>query len=187
MAEQHIPGLALILQSGERRLYEGYHGFANLEHRVPVTSESVFEIASVTKLFTTQIILQMAQRGQLDLDSTLIDHLPEIIPTAWSAVTVRHVLTHQSGIPDYTNPPEYWALTRRNKTHTEVLALVNDKPLKFTPGTRNSYDNTGFYLLGLLIETICAEPYADVLQRVIFKRSFGNSSGGQVSPLQDIL
>ena len=169
MVEQHIPGLALIVQAGETRLYEGYHGFANLEHRVPVISETVFEIASVTKLFTTQIILSLVQGGQLDLDSRLIDHLPEFIPTAWAVVTVRHVLTHQSGIPDYTNPPEYWALTRRDKTHAEVLALVNEQPLKFTPGSRNSYDNTGFYLLGLLIESICGESYADVLGRVIFK------------------
>ena len=84
MVEQHIPGLALIVQAGETRLYEGYHGFANLEHRVPVISETVFEIASVTKLFTTQIILSLVQGGQLDLDSRLIDHLPEFIPTAWA-------------------------------------------------------------------------------------------------------
>jgi len=159
MAEQNIPGVALIVESETTRLYEGYHGFANLEHRVPVMPETVFELASVTKLFTTQLILHLVQGGQLDLDARLIDHLPEFVPTAWAAVTVRHVLSHQSGIPDYTSPPEYWTLTRRDKTHAEVLALVNTLPLKFTPCTRNSYDNTGFYLLGLLIESFCGQPY----------------------------
>ncbi|MBC8098799.1 MAG: beta-lactamase family protein, partial [Armatimonadetes bacterium] len=164
---QHIPGVALAIQQRDKLIYAGYHGFANLEHRVPVTPDTAFEIASVTKLFTAQAVLHLVQTGRLTLDTRLADVLPDL-PSAWNMVTVKHCLSHQSGIPSYTEAPNYWQLAGRDKTHAEVLALVDALPLKFTPGDRYAYDNTGFYLLGLLIERITGEPYADYLQRVIF-------------------
>ncbi|MBC8098644.1 MAG: beta-lactamase family protein [Armatimonadetes bacterium] len=167
MSAQHIPGVALAIQQGDKLVYAGYHGFANLEHRVPVTADTVFEIASVTKLFTAQAVLQLVQTGRLTLDTRLADVLPDL-PSAWHMVTVKHCLTHQSGIPNYTASTTYWDTMRHDKTHREVLALVDALPLNFTPGDRHAYDNTGFYLLGLLIERISGERYGAHLQRVIF-------------------
>lgn len=167
--EQHIPGLALIVQRGANDvLVELYHGMADVEHAVPVTADTLFEIASVTKLFTAQAVLKLAQEGRFRLDDPIRTYLDQL-PPAWQAVTIRHCLSHQSGIPSYTDPPEYWQQTRRDKTHVEVLDLVRDKPLMFTPGARYHYDNTGYYLLGLLIEVVSGEAYADHLKRVIFQ------------------
>jgi CubicO group peptidase (beta-lactamase class C family) len=167
--EQHIPGLSLIVQRGAQdTLVELYHGMANLEHKVPVTADTLFEIASVTKLFTAQAVLKLAQDGRIRLDNP-ISHYLDQLPAAWQPVTIRHCLAHQSGLPSYTDPDAYWSQTRRDKTHVEVLDLVREKPLMFAPGGRYHYDNTGFYLLGLLIETVSGESYADYVARVIFK------------------
>jgi D-alanyl-D-alanine carboxypeptidase len=163
----HIPGLALAVQQHHTVIHAGYYGYANLEHRVPVTQDTVFEIASVTKLFTTQAILYLVQHNRLTLDDKLADHLANL-PDAWQAITVRHCLTHQSGLPSYTSGDAYWQRTREDKTHDEILALVRDLPLRFEPGTHHAYDNTGFYLLGLVIEAVSGEPYADFLKRIIF-------------------
>ena len=167
MAEQRIPGLAIGVQRGGEMLYEGYHGFANFEHRVPIIPETVFEIASVTKLFTAQTILHFAQHGRLSLDGLLTQHLPDL-PDTWGGVTIRHCLMHQSGIPNYTSQEGYWSLTRRDKIHAEILALVDPLPVSFQPGERYGYDNTGFYLLGMVIEAVSGESYGDTLKRVIF-------------------
>jgi CubicO group peptidase (beta-lactamase class C family) len=165
--EQRIPGLAIAVQRGGDLLYEGYHGFANLEHRVPVIPETVFEIASVTKLFTAQTILHFAQHGRLNLDDLLTQHLTGL-PDSWGGVTIRHCLMHQSGIPNYTSQDTYWTLTRRDKTHAEILALVDQLPLSFQAGERYAYDNTGYYLLGMVIEAISGKKYGDTLKHVIF-------------------
>jgi len=167
MAERNIPGLAIRIERAGRLLYEGAHGHANLEHRVALTPDSVFEIASITKLFTTQLVLDLVMRGLLTLDTGLAEVLPDL-PTAWAGVTVRHCLMHQSGLPSYTDTDAYWTLTRRDKSHAEVIDLVRDKLLMFKPRTQYHYDNTGFYLLGTLIERISGAPYADVLAERIF-------------------
>jgi CubicO group peptidase (beta-lactamase class C family) len=166
---RRIPGLAVRIAHAQQTVYSGDFGLADLENQHPIHPGSVFEIASVTKLFTAQLVMALAQSRRLSLDDRLIDHLPDHVPTAWAAVTIRHVLAHQSGLPSYTAPDAYWAQTVRDKTHDEVLALVNSQPLMFDPGARYHYDNTGFYLLGLLIEALYAQPYADVLARVIFQ------------------
>jgi CubicO group peptidase (beta-lactamase class C family) len=168
MTAQHIPALSVRVLRGSEVLESHDLGLIDLEHQTPNTPAAVFEIASVTKLFTTQVVLRLAQDGALDLDAPLIGALPDLVPSAWQAVTARHVLMHQSGLPSYTEPAAYWATTQHDKTPAEVLALVADQPLRFEPTTRYAYDNTGFYLLGLLIERVTGQTYADQLQRVIF-------------------
>jgi D-alanyl-D-alanine carboxypeptidase len=166
MAQQHVPGLALGIQRGEERL-AWYRGCANLEHGVAVSEKTVFEIASVTKLFTAQAVLILAQAGQIKLDDPLATYLT--LPDTWQAITVRHALAHQSGSPSYTDVSRYWDMTREAKLHSQVLDLVRELPLTFAPGSRHAYDNTGFYLLGLLIETISGQPYGDCLRTRIFE------------------
>lgn len=167
MDAQHIAGLAIAIKQGDDILVASYTGYANLEHQVPVTAETVFEIASVTKLFTAQAILLLAQEGQLNLSDRLSQHLPDI-PPAWQDVTIKHCLTHQSGIPSYTNIERYWEITRDDKSHDALLALVREMPLTFASGTRQAYDNTGFYLLGLVIGQVSGETYGTFLKDRIF-------------------
>jgi D-alanyl-D-alanine carboxypeptidase len=166
MIDQHIPGLALGVQHGTAQL-AWYEGCSNLEHGVSVTEKTVFEIASVTKLFTAQAVLLLAQTARISLDDPLAKYLA--LPDAWQAVTIRHVLAHQSGIPSYTDVSHYWNITREAKSHSQLLNLVRDLPLAFASGSRHAYDNTGYYLLGLLIEAVSGQAYGDYLRTRIFE------------------
>jgi len=167
MREQHIPGLAVAILQGNKRIYEGYHGVANIEARSKVTPETRFEIASLTKMFTAQVILRLVQEEHLHLDDSLVLYLPDL-PDHWQPVTIRHCLSHQSGIRSYTAIDDYWTQTKHDKTHAEVINFVRELPLDFTPGHKHAYDNTGYYILGMLIERITERSFADILQAIIF-------------------
>src|SRR5689334_8491817 len=135
MTERHIPGLAIAIQQRGKMLHEGYYGLANLEHQVPVSKQTVFEIASVTKVFTAQAILRLIQDGQIKLDDPLTKYVDNL-PASWHAITVENCLRHQSGIPNYTAQDRYWELQRVDKSPQQVLDLVRDLPLNFAPGSR---------------------------------------------------
>ena len=169
MHDQHIPGLSFVIEQEGTIIQEEYYGYANLEHRVPLHDQTVFEIASVTKLFTAQAILYLIQNNQLQLDDTLGQYLLQI-PEQWKTISIQHCLTHQSGIPNYTNITPFWDMTRKDKTYDEVLGLVADHPLKFEAGQRYAYDNTGYYLLGMVIEAVSQQSYGDFLKESIFTR-----------------
>lgn len=166
MQEQQIPGLALAVLHGDTTLYEGYHGLVNLEHTTPVTAETVWELASITKPFTAQAILLLAEEHLLELDAPLSTYLTDL-PAAWQPITLRHCLAHQSGIPSYTAADAYWQRSRDDKTHAEVLDMVRDQPLNFAPGQRHSYDNTGYYLLGMVLEAVTGQSYGEVIRERI--------------------
>jgi CubicO group peptidase (beta-lactamase class C family) len=166
--EQRIPGLAVGIQAKEQVVFEQYYGDANLEHHAPVSSETVFEIASVSKLFTAQAIMVLAEQGKLQLDDPIANYIKDL-PVAWQSVTIRHCLAHQSGLPGYTDVKEYWQRTRHSKSHEKVIDLVRHLPLTFPSGTSYAYDNTGFYLLGMVIEAVTKHSYGDYLAEIIFK------------------
>lgn len=168
MQAHNIPGLAIAIAKEGNFVAEYYLGHANLEHRVAVTAQTVFEIASITKLFTAQAILYLAQEKLLSLDDPLHQYVPDI-PQAWHPVTIKHCLMHQSGIASYTEVDAYWQQTKRDKSLAEVIDLVRHLPLRFSPGRRVAYDNTGFYLLGRVIEAVSAMTYGDFLKRRIFE------------------
>ncbi|PJF28176.1 MAG: serine hydrolase [Phototrophicales bacterium] len=168
MEQQQIPGMALAVHRGTETLLEAYRGWADLELSSPVNADTIFEIASVTKLFTAQAVLVLMERGQLMIDHPLADYMSGI-PDAWRSVTIRHILAHQSGIPSYTDAPTYWSLAGKDKTFDEVIDLVRDLPLRFQPGARYAYDNTGYYLLGRLIEKVSGNPYGTWLNQTIFE------------------
>lgn len=167
MKRQPIAGLALGLFQDDEPIFNRGYGFANLEHQVPVTPDTVFSIASVTKLFTGTAVFQLIEQGKLNLTDPIGDYLPNL-PEAWRPIQLHHLLAHQSGIKSYTEVPDYWEMTRLDKSHEQVLALVADLQLQFAPGERYAYDNTGYYLLGLLIEAVSERPYGDFLQEHIF-------------------
>lgn len=167
MLERHIPGLALMIsRGGVPEVARGY-GLANVELSVPATADTVFEIASITKLFTAQAVLQLVEEGRVGLDASAREYLPQL-PIAWESATVRHILSHLSGIPNYTDVPEYWDSTRLDVSRERILGLVIDKPLQFPAGSNWSYSNTGYYLLGMLIEAVSGQTYGDFLWDRIF-------------------
>ena len=167
LKEQEIPGLALaVVRDGKVAKAKGY-GLADVELNVPATERSVFQWASVTKQFTATAIMLLAQDGKLKLDDPISRHYTNA-PVAWSNVTVRHLLTHTSGIKGYTELPNFFGTVRKDYEPDEIIGLVSDRALDFAPGEKWAYSNTGYYLLGLVIEKASAQTYGDFLAARIF-------------------
>jgi D-alanyl-D-alanine carboxypeptidase len=147
MNRRQIPGLSLaVVKNGSVRKIQGY-GFANLELKVPTSSETVYQLASITKCFTATAVMQLVDNGKLALDAPISLCLPGM-PKTWSEITVKHLLTHTSDIKNYTELPVIAENPQKQFTNDEMLALVTDMPLEFRPGERYGYSNSGYYLLG---------------------------------------
>jgi D-alanyl-D-alanine carboxypeptidase len=169
LAQQGAGVSVAVEQDGHIVLAKGY-GLADMEDRVPATAQTVYPIASVTKQFTAAAIMQLVEQGRLHLNDSLAKVLPEL---AWRDerarhVTVRELLTHTSGIPGYTSLPGFRRLDAHPQSHASILALITGQPLKFAPGTHAGYSNSGYYLLGLIIERRSGLTYAQYLQRRLF-------------------
>jgi CubicO group peptidase (beta-lactamase class C family) len=159
-----IPGLSLaICRDGHVVKARGF-GLANVELDVPVKPETVFQSGSVGKQFTAMAVLMLVEEGKLGLDDPLPKHFPNS-PSAWKDITVRHLLTHTSGIPDW----EYKELDyRRDYTEDQLVKVAQKLTLDFAPGTRWSYSNTGYVLLGVLIRKASGIFYGDFLKERVF-------------------
>ena len=163
---QHIPGLSLaIVRSGRVMKLRGY-GLADVERRVPASTETVYEIGSLTKQFTSMAVMLLREQGRLALDDPLGKFLTAGIPEIWKPVTLKQLLSHTAGVPDYEEVMGYDSY-RNPMTPEQVFAFVASKPLDFPSGTRWKYSNTGYFLLTLVIEKISGESYADFVTRNI--------------------
>ncbi len=168
MKRFHVPGLALaVVKDGQVILAKGY-GRASLELDVPATPQTVFEIGSITKQFTATAIMMLVEEGKVKLDEKITAYLSGL-PEAWANVTVRHLLTHTSGIKSYTSVTDFITLCRNDHTPEEIIRMVAAEPLEFPPGEKWSYSNTGYYLLGLIVEKASGTSYWEFLDRHIFK------------------
>ena len=168
MRDLHVPGLSLaVVREGKVVKARGY-GLASLELNRPVTEDTVFEIGSMTKQFTAAALLMLVEDGRVALDAPLSKYLPNT-PPAWDGITVRHLLTHSSGIPDYLGVEGLPDLSRRGLTHREIATVFFEKlSLEFTPGATWAYSNTGYLLLGNVIEAVSGQAYFDFLKERIF-------------------
>ena len=162
------PGAVVLVKRGDKVLLRKGYGLANLELGVPLQPESVFEIGSITKQFTAAGILLLAERGRLRLDDEITRYLPDF-PTHGKKITIQHLLTHTSGIADYTHLPEWAAHMREDLAPSAIVALIKDKPLDFAPGERWAYDNSGYFLLGMVIEKAGGKSYAQFMMDEIFR------------------
>lgn len=135
---------------------------------MPATEATVYQWASVTKQFTGAAIQLLAHDEKLKVDH-LLRRYYEIAPKAWSNVTIRHLLTHTSGIKSYTSIPEFRATPRKDFRGEEVIDFIRDFPLEFEPGERQNYSNTGYYLLGYVIEKVSGLNYGEFLDTRIFR------------------
>ena len=168
METRKIPGLSLaVVQNGKVVKIKGY-GLANVETETPATPQTVYQLASVTKQFTATAIMMLAEDGKLSIDDSIGKHLDNL-PTAWSSVTVKHLLNHISGIKSYTDLPDIMTQFRKDVTPKEIIKLAGDSPMDFAPGEKWHYNNTGFFLLGLIIEKVSGKPYGEFLQERIFQ------------------
>lgn len=157
------PGAAVLLAKDGQTLYRWAIGLANLELSVPLAPEMIFRIAALTKPFTAQAVLMLAEAGQLAVTDSVAKYLPECANLA--AITLEHLLTHTSGLVDYTTLPEWWAVHRQDLSVAELLALFTGRPLESAPGARWAYNDSGYILLGAVIEAVAGQTYAQFIEQ----------------------
>jgi CubicO group peptidase (beta-lactamase class C family) len=169
---EKVPGVAIgIFQHGEIVMAKGY-GYANIELQAPVSAETMFQSASVGKQFTAVAVMLQVQDGKLELDESIRAWFPDA-PASWQAITVRNLLNHTSGIPDYSFEPLEGggeALDQRHDYSEDELRLnIYTLPLQFAPGSKYQYSNSGYALLGFLVRRVSGQFYGDVLAKRVFE------------------
>jgi CubicO group peptidase (beta-lactamase class C family) len=167
VADKQFMGAVLVARGNDILLDKGY-GFANLEWNIPDSPKTKFRLGSITKQFTSASILLLEERGKLGVNDSVKKYMPDA-PAAWDKITIFNLLTHTSGIPSFTSFPDYAKLEPFSATPAELVTRFRDKPLDFQPGEKWSYSNSGYVLLGYLIEKISGESYAQFVQDNIFK------------------
>lgn len=164
-ARFRIPGLSIAVLRGNSVMLARGYGYANVELKAPASDSTVYQSGSVSKQFTAAGIVMLSEQGRLSLDDPITRFLPEGAPS-WQRVTVRHLLTHTSGIPNYDEDSLDW---RRDYTEDEIVRLAASEPLDFSPGDRWSYSGTGYVLLGIIIHRVTGKFYGDFLRDHLFK------------------
>jgi CubicO group peptidase (beta-lactamase class C family) len=182
MRQRHIPGLSLaIVKDGKVVKARGY-GFANLEHKVPATANTVYYLGSIGKQFTATGIMMLVQKGKVNLDEKVSHYLPGL-PAAWADVRVRNLLNHTAGIPDYMSAPGLvWKL---DYSYEQIIDLAANRPPHFAPGQAWRYVNTSYLLLDRIIQTISGQSWDALLTQEVFRplrmTSTRRSSRGVIS------
>ncbi len=159
-------GSVLVSQQGKILLSKGY-GSANLEWEIPNSPTTKFRLGSITKQFTAASILLLEERGKLKVEDPVKKYMADA-PAAWDKITIFHLLTHTSGIPSFTSFPDYRSTEAAPTTPESLVARFRDKPLEFQPGEKWNYSNSGYALLGYLIEKISGQSYSEFVQQNIF-------------------
>jgi len=164
--QKRFIGSVLVARDGKIVFSKGY-GMANVELDVPNAPETRFRLGSITKQFTAAAILLLQERGKLNVTDPICKYF-DPCPSAWSEVTIHHLLSHTGGVPNFTSFPDYMPKMMLPVTTTEMIARFKDKPLDFKPGEKWSYSNSGYFLLGAIIEKAAGESYESLLQKNIF-------------------
>jgi len=164
-----VAGASLVVAERGRTIVAKSFGMADLELDVPMPDDASFEIGSITKQFTAASILLLKERGKLALDDEVTKSLPDY-PTHGQRITIRHLLTHTSGIKGYTEMKEFGDIMPLRKPADTLVKMFSEQPLDFAPGEAMVYNNSAYFLLGLIIEKLSGEPYADFVKANIFDK-----------------
>jgi D-alanyl-D-alanine carboxypeptidase len=158
-----VAGMAVAVSSGGRQVFGRGYGVLRVEDGAPVTDSTVFRIGSIAKQMTAGAIMRLEEEGRLSLSDPVGRYLVHA-PAHWEAATIRHLLTHTSGIPSYTDLDEFWAVATEHLPAERRIGMVRDLPLSFEPGSRWAYSNTGYLLLGEILERVDGRPYGRYVQ-----------------------
>jgi CubicO group peptidase (beta-lactamase class C family) len=184
LSTNNFSGTVLVAQGDKIVLTKGY-GRANVEHNVGNSPATVFQIASVSKPFTAAAVMLLSEQGKVDLKAPLTTILPDFPGAA--KLTLHHLLTHTSGIPNINDFDDYDEIQRRPHTPEQLVAYFKDKPLEFQPGARYGYSNSNYNLLALIIEKVSGQDYGSFLANQIFNklslaRTGHHGSAAQIIP-----
>ncbi len=156
-------GSVLVAEKGEVIYQKGF-GYANAELKVPNAPETKFRLGSITKQFTALLMMQLAAEGKVKLDGRLSDYVPEYPKATAERITIHQLLTHQSGIPNYTTPEFFAKRSREYYSPIDLAKVFWDRPLDFEPGAKFSYSNSGYHVLGIVIEKLTGKTYEQALR-----------------------
>lgn len=189
MARQHIPGMAVgIFRSGKIVVAKGY-GLSNVELNVAVKPATIFQSGSVGKQFTATAIMMLVEEGKIGLGDSLPKYFPGA-PPSWLGITVRQLLSHTSGLTDYTSEsvtkPGGQISYRDDYTEAQLVSIIETLPIEFAPGDKWEYCNTNYVLLGAIIRKVTGQFYGDFLQERVF-RPLGMTSTRIISERDIIL
>ena len=166
--KRQFNGSALVAEKGNVILKKGY-GMANMEWQIPNTPDTKFRLGSITKQFTSMVIMQLASEGKISLDQKITTYLPDYRKDTGDKITVRNLLSHTSGIPSYTSLPGFFENQSRDPyAVADFVKKYTSGDLEFEPGSKFSYDNSGYFLLGAIIERVTGKTYEDALRERIF-------------------
>jgi len=165
---QHAPGAVALVAKNGKIIYEKSFGLANLELNVPMSTRHVFRIGSNTKQFTATAILKLAEENKLSLQDDIARFIPDY-PSSGKLITIEQLLSHTSGIKDYTGLPAFRDIKRKDLSPAELVALFKDQPMDFEPGQDFRYDNAGFVLLGYIIEKVTGQAYGKYINENFFQ------------------
>jgi len=169
LADGPVAGISVAVVKGRDTVLMKGYGVADIENDVRASAKTVYRIGSITKQFTSAAIMRLVDEGKLSLDDTLGKMLPSV-PPAWTGVTLRRLLNHTSGIHSYTNTGPRWQRRwREDMVPDTIVGFVRDDTLDFQPGARYRYNNTGYVLLGMIVERASGKPYAKYLEDEFYK------------------
>ncbi|WP_299253628.1 serine hydrolase [uncultured Aquimarina sp.] len=169
------PGISILVAKDGKTLYRKAFGKASLELDVALKPENVFEIASITKQFTAVAILMLQEQGKLKVEDEITKYIPDY-PTNGKKITVHHLLNHTSGIKSYTGMDSFMKSARTDMTPKVLIDVFKDEPMDFDPGEEFKYNNSGYILLGYIIEVITKDTYENFIEKNIFEKIDMNSS-----------
>jgi CubicO group peptidase (beta-lactamase class C family) len=163
----HFNGAVLVKHHGQTLVSRGF-GHANVEHQVSNTPQTKFRIGSITKSFTSMLVLLQQQAGKLSVDDPINQYLNDP-PAAWAPIKIHHLLQHTAGIYEFTESADYLTRQAHLGRPEKLVSIFRDKPLAFTPGDRHEYSNSGYLLLGLILEKVSGQSYESLVQDQIFR------------------
>ena len=167
LAKGKMAGVSIAISQGAEVLFEQGYGYEHIQEKIEASSKTVYQIGSVTKQFTAVAILKLAEDGKLSLSDPVTKHIPSY-PMHGKTITILNLLTHTSGIKSYTSIDSWRKEMSKNKSPQEMLTIFKDLPLEFEPGTQFSYSNSGYFLLGAIVEAVTNLTYANYMETEVF-------------------
>jgi CubicO group peptidase (beta-lactamase class C family) len=161
------PGVTVIVVKDGKTLLRKAYGLADVEHKLPLAPDTPMRLGSITKQFTSTAILMLVDEGKIKLDDDITVYLPDY-PTQGKKISIEHLLTHTSGIVSYTGKPGYMAGMQKDVSVQQMVDSFKNDPLEFAPGSRYKYNNSGYFLLGAIIEKVSGQTYDKFVEQRIF-------------------
>ncbi|MDE2953230.1 MAG: serine hydrolase, partial [Gemmatimonadota bacterium] len=175
-----------VMRDNEVVLARGY-GYADLNNKAEATEHTVYRIGSITKQFTALAIMILVEQGKVNLNDIMLDYLSNY-PQRAHKVTIDQLLNHTSGIKSYTDIERFWEISERDLSRQEVVGLFSSEPIEFSPDENFQYNNSGYYLLGLIIENVSGMSYADFLKANVWQplEMFDTHYLGKTKPIKNL-